>query len=107
MTGAKITGLKPEQVRVHTIFVGGGFGRRAEQDFVVEAVGISKAAGAPVQVTWSREDDMQHDFYRPAVYCKLVAGLDAAGLPVAWKSRIVSPSIRTRFFPGSVTNGSH
>jgi isoquinoline 1-oxidoreductase beta subunit len=105
MTGAKITGLKPEQIRIHTTFLGGGFGRRAEQDFIAEAVEISKAAGAPVQVTWSREDDMQQDFYRPAVYCKLVAGLDANGWPVALKSRIVCPSIMSRFFPGSVKNG--
>jgi len=105
MTGAQITGLKPEQIRIHTTFLGGGFGRRAEQDFVAEAVQISKATGAPVQVTWSREDDMQHDFYRPAVYCKLVGGLDSNGWPVALKSRIVSPSIMSRFFPGSVKNG--
>ena len=105
MAGAKITGLKPEQVRVHTTYLGGGFGRRAEQDFVAEAVEISKAAGAPVQVTWSREDDMQHDFYRPAAYTKITVGLDADGWPVAWKSRIVSPSIMSRFFPGSVKNG--
>ena len=105
MTGAKITGLKPEQVRVHTTFLGGGFGRRAEQDFVAEAVEISKGTGAPVQVTWSREDDIQNDFYRPAAYTKLVAGLDADGWPVAWKSRIVGPSIMSRFFPGSVKNG--
>jgi isoquinoline 1-oxidoreductase beta subunit len=104
-TAAKITGLKPEQVRIHTTYLGGGFGRRAEQDFVAEAVEISKGAGAPVQVTWTREDDIQHDFYRPAVYSKLVAGLDADGWPVAWKSRIVSPSIMSRFFPGSVKNG--
>jgi isoquinoline 1-oxidoreductase beta subunit len=105
MTAARITGLKPEQVRIHTTFLGGGFGRRSEQDFITEAVEISKAAGAPVQVTWSREDDIQHDFYRPAVYTKLVAGLDADGWPVAWKSRIVCPSIMSRFFPGSVKNG--
>jgi isoquinoline 1-oxidoreductase beta subunit len=104
MTGAKITGLKPEQVRVHTTYLGGGFGRRAEQDFIAEAVEISKAAATPVQVTWSREDDVQHDFYRPAVYCKLAAGLDSNGWPIAWKSRIVSPSIMSRFFPGSVKN---
>jgi len=104
-TGAKITGLKPEQVRVHTTFLGGGFGRRAEQDFIMEAVEISKATGAPVQVTWTREDDIQHDFYRPAAYSKLAAGLDADGWPVAWKSRIVGPSIMSRFFPGSVKNG--
>jgi len=105
MTGARITGLKPEQIRVHTTFLGGGFGRRAEQDFIAEAVELSKATGALVQVTWSREDDIRNDFYRPAVYSKLVAGLDANGWPVAWKSRIVSPSIMSRLVPGSVKNG--
>jgi isoquinoline 1-oxidoreductase subunit beta len=105
MTGARITGLKPEQVRIHTTFLGGGFGRRAEQDFISEAVEISKGTGAPVQVTWSREDDIQNDFYRPAAYTKLIGGLDADGWPVAWKSRIVGPSIMSRFFPGSVKNG--
>ncbi len=65
-TAAHITGLPKDKVRVHTQFVGGGFGRRARTDFVSEAVEISKAAGAPVKVTWSREDDMQHDWYRPA-----------------------------------------
>jgi len=105
MTGAGITGLKPEQVRIHTTFLGGGFGRRAEQDFIAEAVQISKGIGAPVQVTWSREDDIQSDYYRPAAYSKLTGGLDADGWPVAWKSRIVGPSIMSRFFPGSVKNG--
>ena len=105
MTGAKLTGLKPEQVRVHTTYLGGGFGRRAEQDFIMEAVELSKAMKAPVQVTWSREDDMQHDFYRPAVLVKMNAGLDDAGSVVAWKNRIVGPSIMSRFFPGSVKNG--
>jgi isoquinoline 1-oxidoreductase subunit beta len=104
-TGARISGLKPEQVRVHTTYLGGGFGRRAEQDFITEAVEASKAVGAPVQVTWSREDDVQHDYYRPAAYNKLEAGIDADGWPVAWKNRIVSPSILNRFFPGSVKNG--
>src|SRR6201998_3448975 len=105
INGAKITGLKPEQVKVHTTYLGGGFGRRAESDFIIEAVELSKAAGAPVQVTWSREDDMQHDYYRPAVMVKFWAGLDDKGAPVAWKSRIVGPSIMSRFFPGSVKNG--
>jgi len=105
MTGAKITGLKPEQVRIHTTYLGGGFGRRAEQDFIAEAVELSKAIGAPVQVTWSREDDMQHDFYRPTVMVKFWAGLDGAGKVGAWKARIVGPSIMSRFFPGSVKNG--
>jgi len=105
MTGAKITGLKPEQVRIHTTYLGGGFGRRAEQDFITEAVELSKAMNAPVQVTWSREDDMQHDFYRPATYTTLTGGLDPDGWPVAWKCRVVGPSIMSRFFPGSVKNG--
>jgi isoquinoline 1-oxidoreductase subunit beta len=104
-TAAKITGLKPEQVNIHTTFLGGGFGRRAEQDFVAEAVELSKAAGAPVQVTWSREDDMQHDFYRPASCSRFAAGLDADGWPVAWTNRIACDSIMSRFFPGSVKNG--
>jgi isoquinoline 1-oxidoreductase subunit beta len=105
LTAAKIAGLKPEQVNIHTTYLGGGFGRRAEQDFVIEAVEISKAVGAPVQVTWSREDDIQHDFYRPVSHCRFEAGLDAEGWPVAWKNRIACPSIMSRFFPGSVKNG--
>jgi isoquinoline 1-oxidoreductase beta subunit len=105
MTGAKLTGLKPEQVRVETTYLGGGFGRRAEQDFIVEAVQLSKMLNAPVQVTWSREDDMQHDFYRPAVLVKLEAGLDGSGQPQAFKCRVVAPSIMSRFFPGSLKNG--
>jgi isoquinoline 1-oxidoreductase beta subunit len=104
-TAARLTGLKPEQVRVHTTFLGGGFGRRAEQDFVTDAVEVSKAVGAAVLVTWAREDDIQHDFYRPAAYNKLAAGLDAEGWPVAWTHRIVGPSIFSRFFPGAVQNG--
>ncbi len=105
LTAAKIAGLKPEQVRIHTTYLGGGFGRRAEEDFIVEAVEVSKAMGAPVQVTWSREDDIQSDFYRPAVLVKLTAGLDGYGNAIAWKNRIVGPSIMSRFFPGSVKNG--
>ncbi len=105
MTAARIAGLKPAQVQIHTTYLGGGFGRRAEQDFLIEAVELSKAVGAPVQVTWSREDDMQQDYYRPTVSVKLTAGLDGSGNVVAWKSRIVAPSIMSRFFPGSVKNG--
>ncbi|MGA8620219.1 MAG: xanthine dehydrogenase family protein molybdopterin-binding subunit [Candidatus Sulfotelmatobacter sp.] len=105
MVAAKIAGLKPEQVNIHTTYLGGGFGRRAEQDFVIEAVETSKAMGVPVQVTWSREDDIQHDFYRPASYCRFEAGLDVEGWPVAWSNQIACPSIMSRFFPGSVKNG--
>jgi isoquinoline 1-oxidoreductase beta subunit len=86
-----ITGLKPEQVKVHTLYMGGGFGRRARADYVSEAVEVSKAIGAPVQLTWMREDDMQQDWYRPASYARFAAGLDAEGWPVALTSRIVCP----------------
>src|SRR5258708_19004113 len=75
INGAKITGLKPEQVRVHTTYLGGGFGRRAESDFIIEAVGLLKAVGAPVEVTWAREDAMQHDYYRPAGMWVMLRGL--------------------------------
>ena len=86
-----ITGLKPEAVKVHTLYMGGGFGRRARNDYVGEAVEVSKAVGAPVQLTWMREDDMQQDWYRPASYTRFAAGLDAEGWPVAMTSRIVCP----------------
>jgi isoquinoline 1-oxidoreductase beta subunit len=90
---AQISGLPPEKVFIHTTFLGGGFGRRFETDFVADAVEVSKAVKAPVKVIWSREDDMQHGFYRPATYNVLRAGLDAGGTPVAWTHRIVSPSL--------------
>jgi isoquinoline 1-oxidoreductase beta subunit len=90
---AQASGLPPAKVHIHSEFMGGGFGRRGMTDFVSEAVEVSKAIGAPVKVTWSREDDMHHDNYRPAAYSRFVAGLDAAGWPVAWTNRIVSPSI--------------
>jgi isoquinoline 1-oxidoreductase subunit beta len=91
-TAAKITGLPPEKVQIHTLFLGGGFGRRGGADFIADAVETSKAAGAPVKLTWSREDDMQHDLYRPASYTKFAGGLDADGWPVAFTSRTACPS---------------
>src|SRR5256714_11108656 len=96
---AELAGLPKEQVRVHTTFLGGGFGRRLEPDFVSEAVRVSKAVGAPVKVIWSREDDVQHGFYRPATYNKFAAGLDASGTPLAWTHRIVAPPILLKFGP--------
>jgi isoquinoline 1-oxidoreductase beta subunit len=90
---AQASGLPPEKVHIHSEFMGGGFGRRGMTDFVSEAVELSKAIGAPVKVTWSREDDMRHDNYRTASYSKFAAGLDGDGWPVAWTNRIVSPSI--------------
>src|SRR5262249_28961494 len=102
---AQIAGVGPDKVQVHTMYLGGGFGRRAETDFVRDAVEASKAVGAPVKVIWSREDDMQHDFYRPISYHRLAAGLDGKGKIVAWTHRIVSPSIMSRVFPMAVQGG--
>jgi isoquinoline 1-oxidoreductase subunit beta len=104
-TAARIAGVKPEQVNVHTTFLGDGFGRRAMPDFVTEACEVSKAMKAPVQVTWSREDDTQHDFYRPASLARLSAGLDAAGKPVSFTAHVACGSVLSWFFPGSVRNG--
>jgi isoquinoline 1-oxidoreductase subunit beta len=89
---AKMTGLPADKVQVHTLYLGGGFGRRGQADFVGEAVEIAKAVKVPVKLTWSREDDMQHDTYRPAAYTRMAAGLDADGWPVALTSRIACPS---------------
>ena len=98
-TAAKITGLDPKSVFIHTTYLGGGFGRRFEADFVGEAVEVSKAMAAPVKVTWSREDDMQHDYYRMVSHARGVAGLDADGWPTVWSTRVSSPALMARFGP--------
>jgi len=102
---AGATGLKPEQVEVHTTFLGGGFGRRVEVDYAIDAAEISKAVGAPVKMVWSREDDMTHDSYRPAGLYTLTAGLDSSGKPVAMRFHSTSPSISARLFPSIVKDG--
>jgi isoquinoline 1-oxidoreductase beta subunit len=91
-------------VFIHTTFLGGGFGRKAGTDFVMEAVETSKAIGAPVKLTWSREDDMQHDFYRPASYAKMAGAVGPDGWPTAWTTRIACSSIMEAWFPGSTKN---
>ena len=93
---AKLTGLPKARVQVHNQFLGGGFGRRLEVDFVIQAVNIAKQVDGPVQVLWSREEDIQHDMYRPYYYDRFAAGLDAAGHPVAWTHRVVGSSIEAR-----------
>ncbi len=103
--GAGVGGVPPEKVKVHTTYLGGGFGRRFELDFIKEALEASKAAGAPVKLIWSREDDIRNAQYRPACYHRMQAGLDAGGQPVAWTHRVVAPSIMARVFPDSVKNG--
>jgi isoquinoline 1-oxidoreductase beta subunit len=97
---AQALGIPPERVKVHVTFIGGGFGRRLIQDYAVEAALISRDAGAPVQVVWSREDDIRHDFYRPAAYHTFQAGLDDRGNLLSWRHRGSSPSIET-FYSGT------
>jgi isoquinoline 1-oxidoreductase beta subunit len=94
---ARITGLKPEQIEVHTTFLGGGFGRRANPaaDFVSEAVHVAKAANAPVKTVWTREDDVRGGYYRPAFLHRARIGLGADGLPLAWQHTLVGQSILT------------
>ncbi len=96
---ARIAGVEPEQVQVHTTFLGGGFGRRSETDFVAEAVTLAKRVGRPVKVVWSREDDIQHDFYRPAVRHRIRARIGPEGQPTLWHHQIACPSIISRFLP--------
>ena len=94
-SAAAAAGLRPEHVRIHTTYLGGGFGRRAnpQSDFVVEAVEVAKAAKKPVKVVWTREDDTRGGYYRPMWYDRITAGLDADGNPVAWAHTIVGQSI--------------
>ncbi|HZR01672.1 MAG TPA: molybdopterin cofactor-binding domain-containing protein [Burkholderiales bacterium] len=103
---AGATGLKPEQVQVTTTYLGGGFGRRVEVDYAIDAAEISKAAGGvPVKMVWSREDDMTHDSYRPAGLYTLTAAMDAAGKVQGFRFHSTSPSISARLFPSVVKDG--
>ncbi len=99
---AHITGLGYDRVTVHTPFVGGGFGRRTAVDYVAEAVEISKMMKGPVKVIWTREEDMQNGFFRPASCALLKAGLDRQGRPLAWLHRIVGPDQLTYQLPNLV-----
>jgi len=91
-------GVKPENITLKTTFLGGGFGRRLELDFIVQAAEISKAVNKPVKLLWTREEDMTHDFYRPAGVNQLKAGLDANGMPVAMHFKVASQSVTQRAF---------
>lgn len=108
-SAAKIAGLKPEQVKIHTTLLGGGFGRRANprSDFVIEAVQTAKIIGKPVKVVWTREDDMRGGYYRPMWADHIEAAIGKDGKPVAWKHTIVGQSIvaDTPFEPFMVKNG--
>ncbi|MGA7748743.1 MAG: xanthine dehydrogenase family protein molybdopterin-binding subunit [Gallionella sp.] len=103
---AKTAGLKPEQVEIHTTFLGGGFGRRANprSDFVIEAVQVAMAVGKPVKVVWAREDDMRGGNYRPMWADHIEAAIAKDGKPLAWKHTIVGQSIvADTFFEGFLT----
>jgi len=98
--------MAPEKVVLHKTMLGGGFGRRgAVQDYVHQAVLIAKAVGQPVKLLWTREEDIRHDFYRPAAMVKFTAGLDASGMPIVWRVRVTSPSIFAALLPQRLTNG--
>lgn len=98
-TAAEAAGLPPEKVVVHNHLLGGGFGRRLETDYVGQAVRLAKHVEGPVKITWSREEDMQHDYYRYHNHSRVTVGLDAAGQPISWRHRVVGPNIMSRFLP--------
>jgi len=103
---AQVAGIPPERVRVHPQFIGGGFGRRLDVDFIGQAVAIAKAVpGSPVQLIWTREDDVTHDFYRPPSLHLLSASLEGARI-AAFAHKMISPSITNRLFPGVVKDGN-
>jgi isoquinoline 1-oxidoreductase subunit beta len=104
-TAAAVLDIAPEKVKVHNYLIGGGFGRRLETDNVKIAVSFAKQMNVPIKFIWTREEDIQHDMYRPYYFDTLKAGLDTKGLPVAWSHRIVGSSIMARFAPGSLKDG--
>jgi isoquinoline 1-oxidoreductase beta subunit len=102
---AKTAGLPLDKVVVHNHLIGGGFGRRLEVDGVIRAVEIAKHVDGPVKVVWTREEDIQHDMYRPTFFDRMSAGLDAKGMPVAWNHRYAGSSIIARWAPPLFQNG--
>jgi isoquinoline 1-oxidoreductase beta subunit len=104
-TAAKVAGLPLDKVAIHNHLIGGGFGRRLEVDSVARAVAIAKHVKGPVKVVWSREEDIQHDMYRPMFFDRLSAGLDASGKPVAWNHRFAGSSIIARWAPPLFKDG--
>ena len=104
-TAAKTTGLPLDKVVVHNHFIGGGFGRRLEVDGVTRAVQIARHVEGPVKVIWTREEDIQHDMYRPYWFDRFSAGLDAAGRLLAWKHRYAGSSILARWLPPAFKDG--
>jgi isoquinoline 1-oxidoreductase beta subunit len=104
-TAAKVTGLPLDKVVAHNHLIGGGFGRRLESDGVERAVQIAKQVDDPVKVVWTREEDIQHDMYRPYWLDRLTAGLNEKGMPVAWTNRYAGSSVIARWLPPGFKNG--
>ena len=102
---AKTAGLPLDKVVVHNHLIGGGFGRRLEVDGVVRAVQIAQRVAGPVKVVWTREEDIQHDMYRPYFFDRISAGLDGNGMPVAWKHRFAGSSVLARWLPPAFNKG--
>jgi isoquinoline 1-oxidoreductase beta subunit len=102
---AKAAGLPLDKVLVHNHLIGGGFGRRLEVDGVIRAVQIARQVEGPVKVVWTREEDIQHDMYRPYWFDRLSAGLDEKGMPVAWSHRFAGSSVLARWAPPTFQNG--
>jgi isoquinoline 1-oxidoreductase beta subunit len=102
---AKELGIPRDAVTVHVTLLGGGFGRRLQTDYAVEAAILARALGQPVKVVWSREEDMGHDFYRPASYHRLAGALDAGGWPVAFEHLLAAPSLAARRDPTAARTG--
>src|SRR4030095_15069060 len=102
---AKAAGLPAEKVIAHNHLIGGGFGRRLEADGAVRAVEIAKQVDSPVKVVWTREEDIQHDMYRPYWFDRISAGLDDKGRPVAWRNRFAGSSVIARWLPPAFANG--
>jgi isoquinoline 1-oxidoreductase beta subunit len=102
---AKALNLPLDKVRLHNHLLGGGFGRRLEADFVLQAALVAKNLKYPVKVIWSREEDIQHDIYRPYYYDRIAAALNDDGMPIAWSHRIVGSSIFARWAPPLFKDG--
>jgi isoquinoline 1-oxidoreductase subunit beta len=104
-TVAKVTGLPPEKVVVNNLLSGGAFGRRLDIDMIELAAGVAKQVSYPVKLIWTREEDMQHDYYRPYYYDRVSAGLDAQGKLVGWTHRVTGSSVMARWIPPAFKNG--
>jgi isoquinoline 1-oxidoreductase subunit beta len=104
-TTQRLTGLPPEKILIHTTFLGGGFGRRLEVDYLAEAVRLSQASGQPVKLVWTREEDFRYDFFRPMTATRIRAGLDQQGRVQVWDHTIAGPSISARSHPAALKKG--